>query len=183
MCGERSTKSQPSFPSPTLDIGVVQALVDVQDVEGQYNEIVDWLKIPGDALQDRMIMVERLNEAAVVALKAHRLFLKVRRVCQQQRRKALAQVREIKRTATLRIKEWQHMHGGGKALSDKMIDEEIVGSPSLSERWGKVMDEVEQLDATVEAFEELWKRTRGRESLLQSQSRLAFPDKMVNIQT
>lgn len=159
------------------------SLVDVDDVEERYHEIVDWLEMPADELQDRAAMIARINQAAKMALRAHSLYLKVRRVCASERRKLQRGVRDIKRTATKRLKEWQRDEGTGKAISDSMINEEILGSPSLSERWDKIMDGVEEVDGVVEAFEELWRRARGRESLLQSQSRIAFPDKMVNIQT
>lgn len=161
-----------------------RAVADVLevDVEERYNEVRDWLQIPGDSLHDREVMIERLNEAASVALLAHGLYLKVRRACMAKRLKLLGGVRELKRKATLRIKDWQDMNGGGKALSDKMIEEEILGSPTLSEPYATIQDEVEQLTGVEEAFHELWQRARGRETLLQTQKSAAFPDKMVTIE-
>ena len=143
------------------------------DMMAEYKRLQSIGKIPADLLRNREEMLERINSAASDAFKANMLYLKARRLVEEYEREFAKQMAPLKKKAMRRAEQWIYVHGvKGKSITEKMIQDEIMGDPEMSGVYEKLKDKLDRLKETRDNLQSLAVQWNNRVSLLQSQARL-----------
>jgi hypothetical protein len=143
------------------------------DMVKEYERLEHLAEIPMDKLRNREEIMIQMNTAAKEAHRAHILYAKAKRICDEYERDVVRRLAGPRKTAVRRVEQWLHLHQiRGKSITEKMVNDELLSDPKLSESYMKAVRRLDDVREIRDNFKSLANQWNNRVSLLQSHSRL-----------
>ena len=151
------------------------------DLIAEFEDLKQIAALPVENFRDRGALFLALNEAALNAWRANRIYLKAKREFDLFKIEALGAMRPLRRAAIIRINEWAAENSSKKQITEAMILEEIAADPvdGVVYRELQIRDEdLSEIRDNLKSLSEMWKNRidtlRSQASLIKDQTNIVF---------